>query len=155
MRGGSQEEALKRALRFLSYRARSEAEVRSKLARSGFPQRVIEATLSRLRSLKLVNDETFARSWAQTRAENRGYGPLRIKRELGQKGISQSLIGRVLQETFNQEEEKQRARKLLERRFRGEDLSDLKILRRAVDFLRRRGYRDSVIGEVVKQPLGD
>lgn len=153
MSNESHEEALKRALKFLGYRPRSEKEVRTKLTRLTFSQETIEATLKRLRSLDLLNDEAFARDWASARVEGRGYGPLRIERELRQKGIAKALVNQVVRETFKQQEGKERARALLERRFRGQDLNDRKILQRAVAFLQRRGYRNSVIAEVLRQPL--
>ncbi|HEY2988371.1 MAG TPA: regulatory protein RecX [Candidatus Binatia bacterium] len=155
MTAGSQDEALKRALKFLGYRARSEAEVRTKLTQSGFPPKIIGPTLGKLRSLKLLDDEAFARTFIQGRIEGRGYGPLRLARELRQKGIAQALVARVLDEAFGRQEGKERARALMEKRFRGKDLSDAKNLRRAVAFLQRRGYRDAVIAEILRQPLGD
>ena len=151
----SEEEALKRAFKFLSYRPRSEAEVRGKLNQLGFPRQSIDTALAKLRSLNLLNDEAFARGWARGRAEGRGYGPLRIERELRQKGIAKSLIREVMGETFGQQEGKERARTLLEKRFRGKDLGDRKVLNRAVAFLQRRGYRTSVIAEVLKVPFQD
>ena len=154
-RGGNQEEALKRAYKFLSYRPRSEAEVRTKLGRLGFPRKSVDTTLEKLRSLSLLNDEAFARDWARGRAEGRSYGPLRIERELRQKGVARPLISQVVKETFGRQEGKERARALLEKRFRGKDLSDRKILHRAMSFLQRRGYRNSVIAEVLKQPVDE
>jgi len=154
-RGGNQEEALKRAYKFLSYRPRSEAEVRTKLGQLGFPRKSVDTTLEKLRSLSLLNDEAFARDWARGRAEGRGYGPLRIERELRQKGIEKSVIGQIVQETFGPQEGKERARALLEKRFRGKDLGDRKVLHRAVGFLQRRGYRSSVIAEVLKLPVDE
>lgn len=147
--------ALKRAYKFLSYRPRSEAEVRAKLNQLGFPQKSIDTALEKLRSLKLLDDESFARGWARGRAEGRGYGPLRVERELRQKGIAQPVIRQVVRETFSQGGGKERARVLLEKRFKGKDLGDRKILNRAVSFLQRRGYRDSVIAEVLKMPTED
>ena len=152
---GSQQEALRRAFKFLSYRPRSEAEVRTKLGRLGFPQKSVDTTLEKLRSLSLLNDEAFARGWARGRAEGRSYGPLRIERELRQKGIAELLIRQVVQETFGQEEGKERARGLVAKRFRGKDLGDRKILHRAMSFRQRRGYRSSVIAEVLKQPVDE
>lgn len=152
---GNPEDALKRAYKFLSYRPRSEAEVRAKLGQLGFPQKSVDTTLEKLRSLSLLNDEAFARDWAQGRAEGRGYGPLRIERELRQKGIAKSLISQVVQETFGRQEGKERARALLEKRFRGKDLGDRKVLHRAVGFLQRRGYRSAVIAEVLRMSVED
>jgi regulatory protein len=154
-RGGSQEEALQRAFKFLSYRPRSEAEVRTKLGQLGFPQKSVDTTLEKLRSLSLLNDEAFARGWARGRAEGRGYGPLRIERELRQKGVARPLISQVVKETFGREEGRERARGLVAKRFRGKDLGDRKVLHRAVAFLQRRGYRSSVIAEVLKQPVDE
>ena len=150
-RDGSKEEALELAFKFLSYRARSEAELRAKLTQRGFPKKITETTLDKLRSLNLVNDEAFARDWASGRIRSRGYGPLRVDMELRQKGISRALIGKVLKETFGEEENKERAKRLLEKRFRGKDFTDAKTFRRAVAFLQRRGYRDSVIAEVLRR----
>ena len=149
------EEALKRAYKFLSYRPRSAAEVQARLGQLGFSPKSIETTLEKLRSLKLLDDEAFARGWARGRAEGRGYGPLRIERELRQKGIAKSLVSQVVKETFGRQEGKERARALLEKRFRGKDLGDRKVLHRAVAFLQRRGYRGSVIAEVLKMPVED
>jgi regulatory protein len=151
VRGGFQD-ALNRAIKFLGYRARSEAEVRTKLAQSGFSLKIIEPTLTKLRSLKLLDDEAFARTFAQGRIEDRGYGPLRLERELRRKGIANSFIRRIVDETFAENGGKERARALLGKRFHGKDLSDPKTLRRVVGFLQRRGYRDSVIAEILKQP---
>ncbi len=155
MKNEPQNEALKRALKFLAYRPRSEAEVRAKLTQLGFPQKIIETTLKKLHSLNYLNDESFARNWALGRVGGRGYGPLRVERELRQKGIAKSLIDEVMKETFGLQEGKERARALLEKRFRGKDLSDRKMLHRAISFLQRRGYRDSVIAEILKMPLED
>jgi regulatory protein len=153
--GGSGEEAYKRALKFLGYRARSEAEVRTKLIQAGFSPKIIETILEKLRTLKLLDDEAFARSFAQARIEDRGYGPLRLERELRLKGIAKTLVGRILDETFGRQGGKDRAQALLEKRFRGKDLSNAKNLRRVISFLQRRGYRDSVIAEVLKIPIGN
>lgn len=151
----SPEGARKAALRFLGYCPRSEAEVRAKLAHLGFSETIVETALERLRSLNYVNDEIFAREWARSKAEGRGYGPLRIERELRQKGIARSLIRQVVKETFGQQEGRERARGLVAKRFRGKDLGDRKVLHRAVAFLQRRGYRSSVIAEVLGEPVGE
>jgi regulatory protein len=144
-----------RALKLLAYRPRSERELRQRLARAGCAAPHIEAALEKLRGLKLLDDEVFARSFARDRIENRGFGPLRVERELRLKGVAKPVVGAVLEETFDREQGKARAKALLERRFRGQNLDDIKVARRAVAYLRRRGYRDAVIAEILRQPVGD
>lgn len=134
----------------LSYRARSEAELRSRLLRLGFPEATADKTLVKLRSLNYIDDSAFARAWARDRAESRGFGPRRIERELKEKGISPSLIQEIVRENFRQGEEEERAKKLIEKRFRGKNLNDAKVLRRAIAFLQRRGYASGVILDLLR-----
>ena len=144
-------DALQRAYKFLDYRPRSEAEVRIKLTQLGYSQTTVETTLEKLRSIKFLDDGAFARGWALGRVQGRGFGPLRVERELRQKGVAETLISQIVLETFSRQGGKEVGKKLLERRFKDKDLDDVKVLRRAVDFLRRRGYHRSVIAELVQQ----
>jgi regulatory protein len=111
--------------------------------------------LEKLCSLNYLNDETFARNWARSRAETRGYGPQRIEQELRTKGITPALIREVVAETFGQVDEWKKAKSLLEKNFKSEKFDDPKMLRRAVGFLQRRGYTNKVIFALLKQPLED
>lgn len=110
--------------------------------------------MEKLRSLNYLNDETFARNWARSRAETRGYGPNRIEQELRTKGIAPALIRDVVGETFGQVDEWKKAKSLLEKRFKSKQFDDPKMLRRAAGFLQRRGYSSKVIFDLLK-PLGD
>jgi SOS response regulatory protein OraA/RecX len=56
-----------------------------------------------------------------------------------------------LRETFGGNNERERARLVLEKRFRRETLDDTKILRRAAAFLQRRGYSETVILDLLRQ----
>jgi SOS response regulatory protein OraA/RecX len=57
----------------------------------------------------------------------------------------------VLRETFGGNNERERARLVLEKHFRRETLDDTKILRRAAAFLQRRGYNETVILDLLRQ----
>ncbi|MGH7843554.1 MAG: regulatory protein RecX [Candidatus Binatia bacterium] len=154
MRGPKADNAFNRAVKLLRYRDRSEAEIRAKLNQLKFSKSAIETALKRLASLHLLNDDSFARNWALTRVEQRGYGPLRVALELQQKGISKPLINEIIVAAFAGANAgvTARAKNLLERRFRGKDLHNPKNLRRAAALLERRGYPSSVIVELLGQP---
>jgi regulatory protein len=145
----SEEEALQSALRFLSYRARSEAELLAHLSRKGYSAAAREKALEKLRSLNYINDESFARSWALSRAAGHNYGPKRIERELRAKGVAQQLIRDVIGATFAHGDEEKNAKNLLEKKFKGVNLRDPKVLRRVSAFLARRGYSSQVIFSVI------
>ncbi len=55
------EVAYQKALHFISYRPRSEVEVRNKLAENGAEPQIIETVMARLQTAQLVGDEQFAR----------------------------------------------------------------------------------------------
>ncbi len=54
------ERAYQQAMLFLSYRARSESEIRQNLSKHEIPQDVIEQTIERLREVQLADDKQFA-----------------------------------------------------------------------------------------------
>lgn len=112
-----------------------------------------DKVIEKLRISHYLDDEVFARSWALARAQNNGYGPKRIDQELRSKGIGQSLIREALRETFDQVDEAERAKRLLTKRFKNEDLAEPKVLRRAAVFLQRRGYGGKVIFDLLRYPI--
>jgi regulatory protein len=148
----SPENALQRGLHFLGYRPRSESEVLNYLIGRGYSAGVAESTLVKLRSLSYLDDETFARNWARSRSEGRGYGPKRIERELRAKGIARPLIQAAVREAFGPGDEAEKARLLLEKKFKSKKLDDPKTLRRIAAALERRGYSRKVIWDLLKLP---
>ena len=143
---------MQRALRYLGYRPRSEAEIRGYLRRQGYLTAVGDHVIEKLRSLNYVDDQSFARDWALAKAESRGYGPSRIEQELRTKGIAPSMIREVIRETLDACDEKTQAERLLAKRFHSQDFRDLKTLRRAIAFLQRRGYSSAVISDLLRYP---
>ena len=142
-------------MRYLSYRSRSESEIRSYLRRRNYPPGAVANVLVKLRSLNYVNDESFARNWALSRAQNHGYGPRRIEQELRAKGIHPATVHEVVRETFEEENEEGHAKRLLSRRFKGQNLQDPKVLRRAAAFLQRRGYGSKVIFDLLRLSIDE
>ena len=80
------------AIRLLSYRARSEREVRSRLAQRGIGADIIAEELQRLRAAGLLDDEAFAKMWVQERVQLAPRGERLLRNELRAKGISADSI---------------------------------------------------------------
>jgi regulatory protein len=130
--------ALNSALRLLSYRPRSEAEVRSRLARKGLPSAVVEETVRRLHHLRLLDDAEFAHYWVETRDRTSPRGRRLLAQELRFKGISgetaQAAIAPLAEEAAAYRAARRRAQRLLKE-------SDLPTFRRRLgQFLLRRGF---------------
>jgi regulatory protein len=85
------------ALRLLARREHSAQELRNKLASRGFPEALIDSVLTELAQEKLLSDRRFAEVYVRGRFE-RGYGPLRIRAELRERGVDNSLVEPVMDE---------------------------------------------------------
>ncbi len=75
----------------LAYREHSRKQLADKLAQRGYATDDIEATLESLQADNLLNDERFAESYLHQRMR-KGFGPLRIRHELSEKGIGDDII---------------------------------------------------------------
>ncbi|HKJ26641.1 MAG TPA: RecX family transcriptional regulator [Anaerolineales bacterium] len=140
------EVALQRALNFLSYRPRSEEEVRRNLVKHGYDEPVIEEILSRLRRGGLVNDENFAELWVENRSEFRPRGSRMLRYELRRKGVSDKAIAGALEELDEDDLALKAARKKA-RRYR--DLEWMDFRKKMSGFLARRGFHYGIISNVV------
>lgn len=91
------ETAYARALRRISYRPRTETEIRRSLTRSAIPAGVLEVVIERLKNAGLVNDAGFAQSWVENRAALRPRSRRALSYELRQRGIDSEVIERSIE----------------------------------------------------------
>ncbi|HXF70917.1 MAG TPA: RecX family transcriptional regulator [Thermoflexus sp.] len=142
------EQAHELALRFLSYRPRSEREVADHLRRKGFDAQTVEAELERLRRVGLVDDRAFAQFWVENRTAFRPRSRRALQAELRRKGIPPAIIQEVLQEASP--DERSLALRLARdraRRLRG--LDPLTFRRRLAGYLIRRGFEGELVREIL------
>ena len=88
-------QARKLALNWLARREHSRGELYIKLQRKGCDESVAEQVLEQLERERLLSDDRFIESLMQAR-RRRGYGPLRIRQELKEKGVAPETIERWL-----------------------------------------------------------
>ncbi|HEX6270764.1 MAG TPA: RecX family transcriptional regulator [Anaerolineales bacterium] len=142
----ARERAFQQAMLFLSYRARSEAEIRQNLRKHEIPEPVVDHTIERLRQDGLANDKEFARAWVENRSIFRPRSRRMMTMELRQKGLDdeavKSAIEAVDDETLAYEAAQKRAPRL-------RDLEWNEFRKKLSDFLARRGFSYSVIAPVV------
>ncbi|MBE0415196.1 MAG: RecX family transcriptional regulator [Dehalococcoidia bacterium] len=134
------------ALRLLSYRPRSEAEIRARLSRR-FDGKIIERVLLQLKARQMIDDAAFAQFWRENRESFSPRSKRFLKLELRRKGIEPGVIDEVL-EGIDEEESAfraaQRKGRTLER--------DYETFRRKLGaFLSRRGFSYGVINRTVER----
>jgi regulatory protein len=135
-------DAFETALRLLSRRAHSEAELRQKLVRRGCPEDEVERAVVRARGLGGLDDAAFAGALARERSRTRG--PALIARELAARGVERSLVREALG-ALAREDVLAAARRLAARA--GEAGTDRRLVAAR---LQRRGFPTDVIREVLQ-----
>lgn len=86
------------AARFLEVRSRSVHEVRRRLGGAGYRPDLVDGAIARMTELGMLDDETFARTWVESRDRARPRGERAIREELRLKGIDRETIDLVLGE---------------------------------------------------------
>jgi regulatory protein len=142
------ETAHERALHFLSFRPRSESEVRRYLEGKGSSPEHVEEVMARLAGVGLVDDAAFARFWVENRAAFRPRGARALRYELRYKGLSTEAIDDALAEHDDEALALEAARSQA-RRLRA--APQLEFQRRLGQFLARRGFNYDIITEVVER----
>jgi regulatory protein len=145
---GSIEEAYGRALNYLSYRPRSQAEVTAYLQRRGAPQSQIAAVISRLERIGLIDDEAFAQFWVENRERFRPRGLRALRFELHSKGIDDQAIDQALAAVDASASAYEAASKKA-RQLRNADKEAF--YRKLVDYLARRGFDYEVAREATER----
>jgi len=93
----SPEKALQKLRHYCGYQERSHIEVKQKLYSLGFFEKEAEELISRLIEDGYLNEERFAISFASGKSRNNGWGRIKIRHGLEQKGISKYCILKALQ----------------------------------------------------------
>jgi regulatory protein len=93
-------EAYAKALELLASRAHFAAELAVKLQRRGFARPAIERAMARLTGDGYLDDLAAAQSFARQRTRHRGWGPARLRAELGRRRVDAAIVRQVVAEVF-------------------------------------------------------
>ena len=136
------------ASRYLSYRPRSEFEIRERLRQRGFNSDSIEPVIDKLKEQGLLDDVAFAQFWKDNRETFSPRSQWLTKRELRQKGVAGDVVDRVVT-TLDDESSAYRAAL---NKARSLPSSDYQIFRRRLgEYLKRRGFGYGVIKPTVER----
>ncbi|WP_314918556.1 recombination regulator RecX [Pseudomonas helleri] len=134
------------AMDLLARREHGRVELTRKLRQRGACPDMIDIALDRLTEEGLLSESRYLESYINYRAGS-GYGPLRIREELGQRGLSRGDIEEALRESgFNWQEQLEDTWR---RKFAGKLPEDAKDRARQGRFLSYRGYTMDMIGRVL------
>jgi len=125
------------AMDFLARREHSRRELQQKLRKRFDDEDLIGEQLDRLAEENLQSDARFAESYARQRV-GRGFGPLRVRQAMRDKGLSDSEIDLALQE--NDFDWYSLAREVYRKKYGEAPPQDLKEKARRSRFMQYRGF---------------
>ncbi len=143
------------ALRLLSGRAYSLAELREKLARRAAGAGDVPGVLARLKECGYVEDQQLARSYAAARLENQGLGKTRVVRDLRARRVARAVAEKAAAEVYAGADELALIDAYLRRKYRGTALetflAEPKNLASAYRRLRSAGFSSANSIRVLKR----
>ena len=148
-------QATNSAIVFLTYRARSEREVRDRLQQKGYSPAAITGAIEKLQGWGYLNDAEFARAWTENRAQHQPRGRRLLAQELRQKGVDRELVAATIDDAAINEVADALA--LARKRLRpsGDDPAAIQAEKRRLGgYLGRRGYGYDVIRPVLARLFG-
>lgn len=137
--------AFNKSLDFLSFRMRSEKEVRQKLKEKEFGNAIIDEAIKKLYKLNFLDDRAFSEALMRTQMRSSKKGPKAIQQDMQKKGIDKKVQKDVLA-SYSEEEQLEIAKGLAEKIADKEKMkTPMQIEQKITDTLLRKGYSYSLI----------
>ena len=147
---GLQNKARAFALKLLSYRGRSEQELRDRLKKKGFSQTETIATVHDLKQSGLVDDANLAETLKWEAFTAKLLSTEGAKRYVLGRGIPRDIAETAF--AYDEERDKENARRLVEKKLRILKNYPFAIARRRTyNLLARKGYSPGLIVELLKE----
>jgi regulatory protein len=144
------EKARQQAFRLLSFRARSEQEIRDRLKEKHGNEIAADVT-RQLQEEGFLNDQTFARDRARQLAVNKLEGNRAIADDLRRKGIDLNIIDGAIEAVREELSEPEAIRQLLKKRGFPAALPDRSWKEKTGRFLQSKGYPTGLIFEILNK----
>jgi regulatory protein len=130
------------ALRLLAGREHSRHELRRKLGRRHADADLVDAVLSDLEARRLLSDHRFVEAYVDQR-RRKGFGPLRIRAELSERGVAGGLVDACLGDDTADWQSLMAS--VAARKFGHGPIPDRRELGRRARFLEQRGFPAAMV----------
>ncbi len=137
------------ALNYLSYRMRSQKEVRDYLLKKEIPEGAFPSIFEKLERYGYVDDLEFAKAFVRTKINAGGKGPFVIGQELKQKGVNKAMTEKALEE-YSYEKQVELAQSVAEKKANKlKKASSTELKQKVNQELRAKGFDRDIIQEVM------
>ena len=153
---------IERIYNLLSFRLRSEKEIRDYLKNLSFKKKVkdqeeiselaVDLLISKLKKKGLIDDEKFTLLWLESRRKSKFKSNTAIKSELMQKGIDKEIIEKIFSE--NEEPQETLAEFALDKKMRiWKNLERVEFKKKALEYLYRLGFDYDIAKHVIEKKV--
>jgi regulatory protein len=141
-----------RAIKLLTIKPRSVAELRERLLRGkSADQNVVETVIARLQEYGYLNDERFAFSYASLRVKQRPLGRRRLERDLKLKKVAEPVAQEALELVYAETPEEQLIDAAIEKRIRVRGRPKTREeAKKLFDHLLRQGFEFELVSDKVR-----
>lgn len=143
------------AVRLLSGRALTVAELKAKLRTRAVDAEAIDPLVAQLKDYGYLNDSRFAEHFAGSRVQSGTYGRQRVLSDLLKKKVAPKVAERAVGDAYQGVDEATQVQQFLERKYRGKDLGamlrDQKVLASVYRRLRTAGFSSGTSIRVLKR----
>ena len=144
-----QYEAYYIALKSINSRYKSVEEVRKMLKNKEFSSEIVDFVIDRLIKQGYLNDQLFAKLYINNQIVTTSRGPLRIKKDLLDKGVNNSIIDEELIE-FNEDIQLEKIDKVINKSIKSNHSRGGVILKSKIfNDLKTLGYESSIINKII------
>ncbi len=145
------ERALNTALGLLARRGHTSRELEDKLGRRGFEPKTVSAVVLECERWKYIDDRETGGAYLRELVK-KGCGPLAIRCSMRKKGLEESLIDDLFEESDVEERERELCRTVLEKKLKtvSGKKDPKKTKARVYRFLMSRGFSGAVVRDLLE-----
>ena len=143
-----------RAFSYLARRFHSERELLIKLKQKSYEERLIKLVLNELKEKSFIDDQVFADHFIEEKLKKKRWGKNKIRAALFSKGVSASIIDKVLKSFDSEEDQNEAALSLVKKKYENlkkRETDNRKLKQKLIAFLLSRGFEYEISVEVVSK----
>lgn len=154
------EKVIARAMKLLSIKSRTEAELREKLLARAVSEQVVDQVIAQLKAWRYLDDEQFAADYSSSRLQQRPLGRRRLSWELTHRKVPQPIVESTLDHAYGQCNEDELIDRAIAKRLRLRGRPrDRQQAKKLFDYLIRLGFASELVrrkvAEVCHEPLDE
>lgn len=142
-----------RAVNLLTYKPRSENELRQRLLEKDWTNaEIVEAVLAKLKEYNYLNDEQFAKEFAASRLRQKPIGKRVLKQKLALKKLDKETVDAALETVFAEMPEEEIIERAIEKRLRLKGKPKTREdSKKFYDFLLRQGFSYDLVSSKMRE----